>query len=52
MKTVVSIVVLTLALAVTVPACARGVITKATTKVACDQAGGVWNPNTSKCKSR
>ncbi len=52
MKTLVSIIIFALALAVTAPAFARGVITKATTKDACDKAGGVWNPTTNKCKSR
>lgn len=51
-KTLVSIIVFALALAVTAPVFARGVVTKATTKDACDKAGGVWNATTNKCKSR
>ena len=37
--------------AFTVPAVA-GDVTKATTKAACNQAGGVWNAQTGKCAKK
>ena len=51
MKTLVSTFALALALAFTGPAFA-GDVTKATTKVDCDKAGGMWDAATNKCSEK
>ena len=53
MKTVISMLVLALALAFTGPAFAgAGDVTKATDKASCDKAGGVWDDTAKKCSSK
>jgi hypothetical protein len=51
MKTVISSLVLALALAFTGPAFA-GDVTKATDKASCDKAGGVWDDSAKKCTEK
>ena len=51
MKTVISSLVLALALAFTGPAFA-GDVTKATDKASCDKAGGVWDDSAKKCSEK
>ncbi len=51
MKTLVSMVALILALAVTGPAFA-GDVTKATDKASCDKAGGTWDDTAKKCSEK
>ena len=51
MKTVISSLVLAVALAFTDPAFA-GDVTKATDKASCDKAGGVWDDSAKKCTEK
>ena len=51
MKTLVSMVALILALAVTGPSFA-GDVTKATDKASCDKAGGTWDDTAKKCSEK
>lgn len=51
MKTIISSLVLALALAFTGPAFA-GDVTKATDKASCDKAGGVWDDTAKKCTEK
>jgi hypothetical protein len=51
MKTVISSLVLAVALAFTGPAFA-GDVTKATDKASCDKAGGVWDDSAKKCSEK
>ena len=51
MKTLVSMVVLALALAFTGPAFA-GDVTKATDKASCDKAGGNWDATANVCTEK
>ena len=51
MKTLASMFVLTLALALTGPAFA-GDVTKATTQADCEKAGGVWDADNNKCSAK
>jgi hypothetical protein len=51
MKTVISSLVLALALGFTGPAFA-GDVTKATDKASCDKAGGVWDDTAKKCSEK
>jgi hypothetical protein len=51
MKTVISSLVLAVALAFTGPAFA-GDVTKATDKASCDKAGGVWDDSAKKCTEK
>ena len=51
MKTVISSLVLAVALAFTGPAFA-GDVTKATDKASCDKAGGVWDDSAKKCAEK
>ncbi len=51
MKTLVSMVVLALALAFTGPAFA-GDVTKATNAADCEKAGGMWDASTDKCSEK
>ena len=51
MKTLVSALALTLALAFTGPAFA-GDVTKATDKASCDSAGGTWDAATKVCSEK
>jgi len=51
MKSLVSMIALTLALAVTGPAFA-GDVSTATTQADCEKAGGVWDAETSKCSEK
>ena len=51
MKTVISSLVLAVALAFTGPALA-GDVTKATDKASCDKAGGVWDDSAKKCTEK
>lgn len=57
MKTLISIFVVTLALAFAGPAFAGDVetatdVTTATTQADCEKAGGVWDADTSKCSEK
>ena len=49
MKSFASMLALAVALAVTGPAFAAGDVTKATDKVSCEKAGGVWDDTAKKC---
>jgi len=51
MKTLISIFVVTLALAFAGPAFA-GDVTTATTQADCEKADGVWDADTSKCSEK
>ena len=51
MRTVISSLVLAVALAFTGPAFA-GDVTKATDKASCDKAGGVWDDSAKKCSEK
>ena len=51
MKTLISILALTLALAFTVPAFA-GDVTAAKTEADCAKAGGTWNATTKMCEEK
>ena len=52
MKALISMVAITLALAVTGPAFAGEDVTKATDKASCDKAGGVWDDAAKKCAAK
>ena len=51
MKTLISTLAVTLALAFTGPAFA-GDVTKATTKADCEKAGGTWDATANKCSEK
>jgi hypothetical protein len=52
MKTLISMLALALALAVSGPAFAQDDVTKATDKASCDKAGGVWDDTAKKCSKK
>jgi hypothetical protein len=51
-KTLISMLALALALAVSGPAFAQDDVTKATDKASCDKAGGVWDDTAKKCSKK
>ena len=52
MKSLLSMLALALAMAVTGPAFAAGDVTKATTKADCDKAGGSWDDTKKMCSEK
>src|SRR5262249_30407575 len=52
MKTLVSVVAVAVALALTGPAFAAGDVTKAKTAAECAKAGGIWNAATNICTAK